>query len=134
MGKEKSGKGPFRKMTELFSWTPSISYVMLPITLLVMVTIMEPLNCYVILPRTLSLSLMVKLLLGSQGMCCLYTYLQKSLLLCQEKIVRRQGTILSIFYLHIYTKQGLQRKKLMSVLISYFAFQRNRKFVSSAIS
>ena len=53
-------------MTELFSWTPGISYVMLPITLLVMVTIIEPLNCYVILPRTLSL--MVKLLLGSQGM------------------------------------------------------------------
>ena len=41
---------------------------MLPNTLLVMVTIIEPLNCYVILPRTLSLSLMVKLLLGSQGM------------------------------------------------------------------
>ena len=43
-------------MTELFSWTPGISYVMLPITLLVMVTIIEPLNCYVILPRSLSLS------------------------------------------------------------------------------
>ena len=39
---------------------------MLPNTLLVMVTIIEPLNCYVILPRTLSL--MVKLLLGSQRM------------------------------------------------------------------
>ena len=39
---------------------------MLPNTLLVMVTIIKPLNCYVILPRTLSL--MVKLLLGSQGM------------------------------------------------------------------
>ena len=53
-------------MTELFSWTPGISYVMLPNTLLVIVTIIEPLNCYVILPRTLSL--MVKLLSGSQGM------------------------------------------------------------------
>ena len=49
-----------------FFWTPGISYVMLPNTLLVMVTIIEPLNCYVILPRTLSL--MIKLLLGSQGM------------------------------------------------------------------
>ena len=49
-----------------FFWTPGISYVMLPNTLLVMVTIIEPLNCYVILPRTLSLT--VKLLLGSQGM------------------------------------------------------------------
>ena len=53
-------------MTELLSWTPDISYVMSPNTPLVMVTIIEPLNCYVILPRTLSL--MVKLSLGSQGM------------------------------------------------------------------
>ena len=30
--------------------------------------IIKPSNCYVILPRFLSLSLMVKLLLGSQGM------------------------------------------------------------------
>ena len=70
-------------MTELFS-TPGISYVMLPNTLLVIVTIIEPLNCYVILSRTLSL--MVKLLLGSQGM--LPMNLQRSLLLCQKKIVR----------------------------------------------
>ena len=82
--------------------------------------------------QELSLSLMVKLLLGSQGM--LPIPVQKSLLLCQEKIVRRQGTILSIFYLHIFTKQGIQRKKLMSLLVSYFAFQRNRKFASSPIS
>ena len=112
---------------------PLNCYVILPNTLLVMVTIIEPLNCYVILPRTLSLSLMVKLLLGSQGMLPIPVP-AKVFVVVSRKIVRRQGTILSIFYLHIYAKQGIQRKNLMSLLVSYFAFQLNRKFASSAIS
>ena len=69
------------------------------------------------------------------GLCFYCTILNRinRMTLINEEM-KRQGTILSIFYLHIYAKQGIQRKNLMSLLVSYFAFQINRKFASSAIS
>ena len=76
---------------------------------------------------------MVKLLLGSQGMLPIPVPV-KVVVVVSVKNCKETGTILSIFYLHIYTQQGIQRKKLMILLVSYFAFQRNRKFASSAIS
>ena len=58
----------FHQTSELFFGTTGISYVMLPNTLLVMVELLSSHQTVMLFCQDFSLSLMVKLLLGSQGM------------------------------------------------------------------